>query len=211
VALQKPIVLTPLLISCYNAAMSKESDYPMNQVVERLYRCGFSDFNKYRKHAEPLQLQAQGQVLIIGPGEFFEELALIEKDIANNRVKNIKIIGTNGINAFQVMQQFHDSYKIPIDVSGSSYGQMFDNKPELIFDTILFLGTPLSHAQDTLNYLAGHLNVGGKAYFTVNAFKSPEPPPEVKDCSIKIIDNIPTNPNYNWVPYYYGVVIEKLK
>jgi len=183
----------------------------MNQVVERLYGHLGSDFERYRSHAEPLQLKARGNVLIIGPGEFFEELALIEQYITNNQVQNIKIIGTNGMNADLVMEQFHNHYKIPIEVSGSSYGYVFDTKPELTFDTIIYLGTPLSEPQDTFNYLAEHLNIGGKAYFTVNAFQLPEPTPEVKNCSIKIIDNIPTNPNYHMVDFYYGVVIEKIK
>jgi len=191
--------------------MPKECPLPMSQVVERLYDHMFYDFNSYRSHAEPLELQARGSVLIIGPGEFFEELALIEQDIADNKVKHIKIIGTNGMNAELVIEQFNNNYQLPIDVSGDSYGGLFDDQPQLTFDTIIFLGAPLSQAQKTFDCLAEHLTVGGKAYFTVNAIQLPESTPEVENCRMKIIEQVPRHPFYNWYGFYYGAVIEKVK
>jgi hypothetical protein len=191
--------------------MSKEYPLPMNQVVERLYHNIAYDFNEYRTHAQPLEIQARGSVLIIGPGEFFEELVLIEQDLVDKKVDHIMIIGYKEINsADPVLEQFNKNYHIPIEISWDFYYQLFDAQPQLMFDTIIFLGAPLSDPLNTFNYLSEHLTVGGTAYFTVNVFHLPELITNVSNFQTKLIENLPSHPFYNLIGFYYGAIIERI-
>ena len=62
-----------------------------------------------------------------------------------------------------------------------------------------------------MNFLAKQLKPGGHLYVTINAFEPPNPVPQIDDATIEIIPNIPPNADYDLIPNYYGVVIEKKK
>ena len=188
--------------------MPNERCLPIRYFSERVYG-RFINFKEYRRHIEPLDLKAKGDVLIIGPSPFGEELIAIEPAIAEGQVKSLTLLGA----ADMYYGAFKTSYDTPITVSGTSYGAFFDGatregQPQQKFDTILDLGTFLNHPVETIKDLAEQLAPLGCLFMTVNG-RLPRQTLEITDCQVRIIPNIPLNPNYPYPPGYYGVAVEK--
>lgn len=169
-----------------------------------------SHLSKYRKHLEPLGIKAKGDVLIIGAGPLMEEIGVIEQDMANGDVRGIHLVGGDCFATLEMLQCLWPSNYPKISrFEPSSYQQFFQSKPDLSFDTIMFIGILLFQPAKTLSDLATRLNRGGRLYATVNYRNSLPASLEIPNCDVRIIPKIPTHPNYDIIPNYYGVVVNK--
>lgn len=168
-----------------------------------------SHLSRYKKHLEPLGIKAKGDVLIIGAGPLMEEIGVIEQEIANGGIRGIYLVGGDCFATLEMLQSLWPSNYPKISRSGLSYQQFFESKPDLSFDTIMFIGAPLLQTAKTLSNLASRLNHGGRLYATVNYRNSLPASLKIPNCDTHVIFEIPTNPNYDWIPNYYGVVVSK--
>lgn len=192
--------------------MGKEKLPLTNYVEQRLEESyALPSFDRFRKHVEPLGLKARGDVLIIGPGDMAEELVLIEPYVVSGTITSITTLGS--VPVICRLKDFWRKiwpYEIEPEVLGFSFGVFFDDNPDRRFDTIMFIGITSGNLKGKLTELATRLNPGGRAYLTINCLNSPPVAiPNIDGCSVKFIPNIPTNPNYDTIPFYFGVVIEK--
>ena len=182
---------------------------PITEVVEGVCDHSFGVFSldRFREHIKPLNIEAKGDVLIIGPGELMEEVALIEPEIAAGQVSSVTMIGSNPVLFGRVIETA-GRYNTRFERDGISWGQHFDANKNLLYDVIIYIGTISPHLQEKLKEFSAHLRPKGRLYLTVNGLP-PHELPELNHCRVKVIPNIPTNPNYDLIPVYFGVVVEK--
>lgn len=183
--------------------MNKEG-LPITGFIEDI-----APLDEYRQHLEPLDIQAKGKVLIIGPGPACEEVAIIEPEIASGNVTKIDVINGDPfrLEDAKAIGIWPESYP-QFSMSGLSYGHLYDKYPRPMFDTIMFIGTPMSDPEMSLNLLSQLLEQQGRLYVTVNG-RVPEKL-DLPGFNVKIIPEIPPNPNYKPLFLrYYGVVVER--
>ena len=192
----------------FAVAVAKEN-LPITRVVESVCRqsCGSFSLNRFREHVAPLEIQAKGDVLIIGAGELMEEVAIIEPEIAAGSVKSVTLIGSRPVLANRAIEAARD-YDANLAIEPISYGMYFNDDNSPTFDTMIFVGTVSSHLPEKLEYLSAPLRPAGRLYLTVNG-RSPLSLDELPGCRARVINNIPSNPNYDIIPDYFGVVVEK--
>lgn len=168
-------------------------------------------FRDYKGHVEKLEVDAKGEVLIIGQGMFFlPEIAVIEPAISKGRVRGITLIGENPLLLNPGLSVYKKNYHVPLQANGISFGGFFDSNPFINFDTIIYFGRAGNqHIEDLLRELATHLNSSGNAYLTINSLQDSPAIPAISECQLKIIPEIPSNPNYSIIPNYYGIVLHK--
>lgn len=166
-------------------------------------------FDRYRKHVETLDIEARGNVLIVGPGMFLEEVAVIEPEIVKGNIDSMTLIRVSSpfLQAMYELCEPLRDYPIEVPVASFSYGHYFDRNPLAKFDTILRIGKPGLEYEE-LQSMVGKLNPSGKLYMTVNALP-PDEPFVVEGCDIDVIPDIVSNPNYDYSPGYFGIVVTK--
>jgi hypothetical protein len=198
------LVFDNLVIFVYNHAMIEREKYPATRW------CGEQKIARYKEHVNPLNIKAKGDVLIIGAGVDMEEIGVIEQEIVKGEINNICLIGGECFIMLDGLLSMLPNNYPKISNKRSTYQNFFVDNPNVNFDTIMFLGTHSLH-NETVTELASHLNKEGKLYFTVNYIAEEEVPTQIKvaNCKVNVLPSIPSNPNYNWVPNYYGVVVEK--
>ena len=153
-------------------------EFPVRQIVSHKCESFFNNrsFSAFQEHVEELEIKARGNVLIIGAGVWLEELAIIEEDITNAQVTNVDMIGNPALFASQILKAYNQNYSVPLHISGLSYGQWLDARPDHRYDTIIYIGSPLKHPDKACDYLADHLSPSGNLYITDNSFRVPEIP-----------------------------------
>jgi hypothetical protein len=182
---------------------------PITSVVESICdsSCGAFSLEDFREHVAPLKIEAKGEVLIIGPGLFAEEFALIEPQIAAGLVERVVMIDTNRTFAQTVIERAGEC-GTEINIYPKSVYSFFDSNKTAEFDTIIFIGTISRNLFEKIDELPTYLRSGGRLYLTVNG-RLPRELPELEGCRVEVIPDIPPNPNYDWVPNYFGVVVKK--
>ncbi|MFH0943119.1 MAG: hypothetical protein V1810_03010 [Candidatus Beckwithbacteria bacterium] len=188
-----------------------EIPLPLTSIVSRLRSIGFPPFTDFQNHIKPLDIKASGEVMIIGAGDWLEEVALLEPKIIDGSIQSLTLIGTAKSLAIPIIDVFNKNYQISMKIDGTSYGTYFDNNPNQLFDTIIFIGATMLHPTDSLTYLAKQLKPSGNLYVTINSRNIPNLPLQIQNCTVKIIPDIPPSPDYNDFPQYYGVVIKRQK
>ena len=165
-------------------------------------------FSPYQRHVEMLNVTAKGKVLIIGPG--LEEIAIIEPAISNGDVEEMILVGENPLFLESALAVYRANYHIPMQVLGLSFGAFFDANPSETFDTITYFGRcGNQHLEELLGELATRLNPLGKAYLTING----QPPFLISGApryQLTVVPDIPPNSNYDILPDYYGVVLQRV-
>lgn len=166
------------------------------------------NFEQFRQHCEPLDIQANGRVMIIGPSFMsMEELALIEAGVADTSISDIVIIGENPLlyeNFIKQFQGFHPDSIIHSEPV-PTYFNYFSENPKAQFDTILFIGVPMFHPSENLTYLADHLTPKGTMYLSVNLLDASEIPP-IAGLSLRVLEEpLPPHPYYGGIDYY-GII-----
>jgi hypothetical protein len=179
---------------------------PLQQRVEKLaIKTGFASLEQYQNHLAPLNIQARGDVLVIGAGVLIEEVACIEDAIADGSVKSITLVGTAET---PLVDTIRNAYPTTIQVIGGFYSDLFEGGPQEKFDTILFINIPMESPESNLPDLASYLRPHGHLYLTING-DPPDVPFTVEGSVVTIIDRIPTNPNYRGIGGHYGVDVWK--
>lgn len=182
---------------------------PIASVVESICdsSCGAFSLEDFREHVAPLKIEAKGEVLIIGPGLFAEEVALIEPQIAAGLVERVVMIDTNRTFAQTVIERARE-YDTEFNIYPTSIYSYFGSNKTAEFDTIIFIGTVSRHLSEKIDELSTHLRSDGRLYLSVNG-RLPRKLSELEGCRVEVIPDIPPNPNYDWVPNYFGVVVKK--
>lgn len=167
-------------------------------------------YQAFKEHCQPLEIQAKGKTLIIGPSIHLFELALIEPQVKDGSITEIITIGELPVMlkpSLYVYESYHP--QLPISLSRESYHYFFEGNPSLMFDTILFICIPLSHPEDTIQTLALHLNSQGNLYLTDNAFRQPIITP-IDGLTVRVMEKpLPEHPDYNGPGNYYGIITTK--
>lgn len=187
--------------------MIKKEDLPITKFVSiQCEKSTIYSLNRFREHVAPLKINARGNILIVGPGEMMEELAIIEPEVSEGIVTSITTIGSSPVILEETMRLAR-SYNVKFEHAVGFLAQLFTTNNEISYDTILFIGNSGFYPND-LKELTRHLNPKGRIYLTING-EPPEEMPVIDGCHIQIIRDIPTNPNYNIYSNYFGIVVTK--
>lgn len=168
--------------------MANKENLPFSEFVERFCENSLNTFSleRYMAHVDPLGIQARGKVLIIGSGPATEEVIVIEPDLERGNVTSLELI--NGDPMY--IERAYKLGKWPkgyprFSTNGLSYRDLVEMNPRPQFDTIMFIGTPMSDPYGSLDALSQLFEHGGSLYVTVDG-RLPEPKPEIEGCSVQI-------------------------
>lgn len=182
---------------------------PIAQFIEAVgsHSNGVFSLDRFRNHVAPLGIEAKGDVLIIGPGEMMEEVAVIEPAIAGGKVKSVSLIGSFPALIDSATQIASKKYHMKFHHLPGYLAQYLDANPRKAYDTMIFIGNNTLPTL-LLAAIADHLKPKGHLYLTVNRQFSGQLL-AVTGCRVELIPGIPKNPNHDWREDYFGIVISK--
>ncbi|MCX6817211.1 MAG: hypothetical protein NTZ93_05080 [Candidatus Beckwithbacteria bacterium] len=165
--------------------------------------------NQFQEHVDPLKMKFFGEVFIIGPGTFLQELALLEPQ--HEKITNITMITSLSLTRFQTdyLKKFQQIYpNLPVEILPDiTYQGYLTTHERNRYDVIVFIGGhPTTLTDKDLDLLVSRINPGGAIYATVNDY-SPVRPPSINHHKATTVNLRQTNPFFPYEPGYYGLVV----